>query len=360
MAQSIFKDLIASVFQGVTLGFYEKINGSLEAPNYYHDQFLDTEYSVDMSYNSLSGDYTRIMADVVSFDSPLPIKSRGAIKSASGEIPKIGMKMTLTEKEMNTLRILRNTPGRMVELSRKVFADTDACIFGIKERLEQAFLLGLSSGVTLIQDDNNAGLATRIDYNVPAENQAGVAVVWSDPAAKIIDDLKKSIKTARDAGHTSKYLWMDSATMAHFYNNTQVKEFFAFNQNFVGANVPQLDDNQVQAVLARTLGIAGVIVIDRTFKEQKDKTKTIKEGWTPNMVVLTTTTQVGTMVYSTLAEEEFPVEDVQYAKANDYIMVKTWGTTDPVSNATGAESIAFPILQNVESLFYIDTATVEA
>lgn len=360
MALSIFKDLIAELFQGVVLGQYEKINGLPDAPNYLHDQYLDQEYSVDMTYNSLSGEYTRIMADVVAYDSPLPIKSRGVIKSAAGEIPKIGMKMTLNEKQMNTLRILRQSAGRKVELARKVFADAEACIFGIKERLEQAFLLGLSSGVTLIQDSTNAGLAIRIDYNVPAANKSGVPTIWSNAAAKIIDDIKAKIRTARNAGHNVQYMWMSSDTMANFYNNTQVKEFFAFNQNFVGANVPQLDDSQVQSVLMRTLGLSGIIVVDRTFKEQKDATKTIKEGWTPNMVVLTPSLQVGTMVYSTLAEEEFPVEDVQYAKANDYILIKAWGTTDPVSNATGAETIAFPILQNVESFYYIDSATVQA
>jgi len=360
MAISIFKDLIEELFQGVVLGQYERINGLPEAPNYLHDQYLDSEYSVDMTYNSLSGDYTRIMADVVSFDSPLPIKSRGAIRSAAGSIPKIGVKYTLNEKEMNTLRILRNTPGRAVELARKVFADAESAMFGIKERLEQAFLLGLSSGVTLISDADNAGLAVRIDYNVPAGNQSGVPVVWSDPAANIIDDIRASIKTARNNGHTVRYLWMNADTMANFYNNTQAKELFAFNQNFVGVNVPQLDDAQVQSVLTRTLGIAGVIVVDRTFTEQKDATKTITEGWTPNMVVLTTSTQVGTLVYSTLAEEEFPQEHVQYAKPNDYILISKSGQDDPVSEKTMGQAIAFPILKDVESLYYIDTNTVEA
>ena len=360
MALSIFKDLIAEVFQGVTLGQYEKINGSPEAPNYYHDQYLNTEYSADMTYNSLSGDYTRISADIVSFDSPLPIKSRGAIKSASGEIPKIGMKMTLNEKEMNTLRILRLMPGRGVELARKVFADAEAGIYGVKERLEQAFLLGFSnSGVTLIQDTNNAGLAVRIDFNVPAENKFGVATVWSDPASTPISDLKAVRNAARAAGQNPNTMWMDSNILANLHANTQVKELFAFNQGFVGANVPTLDDEQVQGVIGRALGL-NVIVIDRSFVEQKDKTKTVSQGWTPNMVVLTTGTDVGTLVYSTLAEEEFPQEHVQYAKANDYILVSKSGQDDPVSEKTMVQAIAFPILKNVESLFYIDTATVEA
>src|SRR5690606_13891109 len=97
-----------------------------------------------------------------------------------------------------------------------------------------------------------------------------------------------------------------------------------------------------------------------SFIEQKDATRTVKEGWTPNMVVLSTGTNVGTLVYSTLAEEEFPQEHVQYAKPNDYILISKSGQDDPVSEKTMGQAIAFPILQNVESLFYIDTETVEA
>lgn len=59
------------------------------------------------------------------------------------------------------------------------------------------------------------------------------------------------------------------------------------------------------------------------------------------MVVLTTGTNVGSLPYSTLAEEEFPQEGVQYAKANAYILVAKNGTTDPVSEQTAASAIVF-------------------
>ena len=346
--------------EGVVTAQYEKLNGTKDAPVYLHDQLLTPEYSVDMTYNSLSGAYTRVTADVVAFDSPLPIKSRGAIKSASGEIPKIGMKLTLNEKQMNTLRILRNTPGRTMELARKVFADSEAVQFGIKETIEEALLLGFSGGVALIPDENNVGTAVRVNYNIPADNQTGVPVVWSDPASKPITDIKNSLKAAKAKGEYPDTIWMDSDILDNVLNNDQVKAQLLFNGGIVGdsANVPTLDQDQLSALLKRTLKL-NLMVVDRSFVHQKDKTKTVTEGWTPNMVVLTTGTQIGSLVYSTLAEEEFPQEHVNYAKPNQYILVSTWGTTDPVSQATGGQAIVFPILQNVESFFYIDTATVE-
>ena len=75
---------------------------------------LTPEYSVDMTYASVSGNFTRVTVDVVSFDSPVPLKSRGSIKKATGDIPKIGIGYTLNEKQMNTLRILRNMKDRSI------------------------------------------------------------------------------------------------------------------------------------------------------------------------------------------------------------------------------------------------------
>ena len=346
--------------ESVVTAQYERLNGTADALNYLHDQLLTPEYSVDMTYNSLSGSYTRVTADVVAFDSPLPIKSRGSIKSASGEIPKIGMKLTLNEKQMNTLRILRNTPGRTTELARKVFADAEAVQFGIKERIEQALLLGLSGGVALIPDEDNVGTAVRVNYNIPEENQSGVATVWSDENSKPITDIKNMLKAARAKGEYPNTIWMDSNVLEHLLNNNQVKAQFLFNGGVTGdaASVPTLDQDQLSNLFRRTLKL-NLQVVDRTFVHQKDGNKIVSEGWTPNMVVLTTGTQLGSLVYSTLAEEEFPQEHVNYAKPNQYILVSTWGTTDPVSQATGGQAIVFPILQNVESFFYLDTATVE-
>ena len=359
--QSIFKDLIDEYMESVVLAQYEKVNGSKDAPNYLHEQFLTPEYSADMTYSSMSGDFTRITADIVAFDSPLPVKSRARIKSASGEIPKMGMKFLLNEKEMNTLRILRRDTGRKTELARKVFNDSENGIFGVKEKIEQAMLMGLSGGVALVPEEENTGTAVRVNYDIPEGNQFGVTGKWSDPDSKPLTDLRRIVKAAKGKGEYPNTIWMDADTLNNLLENNQIKAQFAWNQNFSGdnPNIPTLDQEQLTALFSRTMRM-NLIVIDRTFVHQKNGKKIVTEGWTQDMVVLTTGTNIGSLVYSTLAEEEFPVEGVQYSKANDYILVKKWGTTDPVSEATGVEGIVFPILQNVESIFYINSEEATA
>lgn len=359
MAKSIFQDLVGKYFPNIAKYFYEKINGSKTEPNYLHDEMLDEEYSDDMTYASISGNYTRVTADVVAFDSPAPIKTRGSIKTATGDIPKMALKYVLNEKQMNTLINLSNRKDRIKEFIKKIYNDTEAAMYGIKEKIEQAHLLGFSGGITLIEDTQNVGTGIRINYNIPASNQFGVVSKWSEATAKPIDDIKNILSAAKAKGEYPDTIWMDSNILSNIVNNDQVKQMFAFSLNFVGTNVPSLSEDQVRDVFKRNLKL-NLRIVDRTFFHEKDGKRTTSQGWTANMVVFSTGTKVGSLVYSKLAESSFKVDGVQYAEPNSYILVKKDGTTDPVSERTAAEALVIPVLQNVESLFYMNTEEATA
>jgi hypothetical protein len=359
MAKSIFQDLVTKYFPATAKYFYAKINGSKEEPKYLHDEMLDEEYSDDMTYASISGNFTRVTADVVAFDSPAPIKSRGSLKTATGDIPKMAIKYVLNEKQMNTLINLSNKAGRIGEFIKKIFNDTESVIYGIKEKIEQAHLLGFSGGITLIEDALNVGTGIRINYNIPLSNQFGSVIKWSSPTSTPIDDIKRVLKDAKSKGEYPDTIWMDSDILDNILNNDQVKQLFAFSLNFVGTNVPSLSEDQVRDVLKRNFKL-NLRIVDRTFYHEKDGKRTTSKGWTPNMVVFTSGVKVGALVYSKLAESIYKQEGVIYAEPNSYILVKKDGTTDPVSERTAAEALVIPVLQNVESLFYLNTEEAAA
>lgn len=350
----LIQDLVRTYFKADTKYKYDTINGSKEEPKYLHTEMLDEEYSDDMTYESISGKFNRVTADVVSLGSPAPLKTRGSISSASGKIPKLSMKFVLEEEEMSTIINLMNKKDRRKELIKKIFADSENVIFGIKEKVEQAHLLGFSGGITVIPDEQNVGTGIRINYNIPEENQMNAELNWSDPNSKPIDDIKRVLKSARFKGEHPNTIWMDGYTLDKLLNNGQVKQQFAFNMNFVGTNVPILDEEQVRAVLKRSVKL-NLRVIERSFRHEKDGKITTSEGWTPNMVVFSSGTKVGSLVYSKLAETTFRQKQVSYAEPNNYILVKKDGTTDPVSMRTAGEALVIPVLQDVNSLFYLDS-----
>lgn len=332
---------------------YLKINGSEENPQYLHDSMLDAEYSSDMTYDSISGDFARVTADVVSFDSPLPIKKRASLSSSKGMIPKVGMKFTMNEKQLNTLRILSLDPSTKGQLVKEIFKDPENAIFGVKELHEKMLLNSLSGAAMLVPDEENVGTAVRITYDVPDENKYGATVKWSNLGATPITDMKRIIRAARKTGGVNE-VFMDSYTVDALLANKQVKDQFAFSQNFVGANVPNLLQDQLSLLLRSILRV-NLNVMDRTFVTEKNGIRKSVEGWSANQVVFTKSKKVGSLVWSTTAEEFSPTEGVNYAKPNDYMLLSMSGTTDPVSRKTAIQAIAVPVLQDVHSMYYLDT-----
>ena len=356
--KSYFSELIKKYLPKTAKYFYDKINGSKEEPKYLHDQMLDEEFSDDMNYASISGNFTRITADVVAFDSPMPLKSRSVISTATGSIPKIGLKYILNEKQMNTLINLSNREGRIKELIKKIFNDTENCILGIKEKIEQIHLIGFSSGMTIIKTEENTGTGIRINYNIPNSNKFGAVTKWDDSEAKPIDDIRRILKAAKDKGERPNTIWMDGFGVDRLLNNQQVKEMFAFTLNFQGDNVPMLSEDQLTSLFRTTLKL-NLKVVDRSFTIEKDGKRSVVQGWTENMVVFTTGVKVGSLVYSTSAEAHFKQKDVEYAEPNSYILISKSGTTDPVSEKTVGQALVVPVLQNVESIFYLNSAEAQ-
>ena len=77
MEKSLYFNYIQKFFPKLVLGVTEKLNGVNDgALSYMHKNLLNTEYSVDGRWESLTGSYTRVAADVVAMDSELPLKKR--------------------------------------------------------------------------------------------------------------------------------------------------------------------------------------------------------------------------------------------------------------------------------------------
>lgn len=96
MVNKYFPQLVASVV--------EKLNGKNQtALTYMYRDHLTNTYSQDGRWASITAEYTRVAADVVSMDAELPLKSRDKVSTAEGQIPKVGMKLYMSEKQLKDL-----------------------------------------------------------------------------------------------------------------------------------------------------------------------------------------------------------------------------------------------------------------
>ncbi|OHT44428.1 hypothetical protein B0A71_12920 [Flavobacterium tructae] len=340
-------------FKAIAKTIEEKVNGKKTELTYLYKEMLTEELSVDLQWKSLTVNSNIVAADIVALDSALPLKKRDSFGTASGDIPKSGMKLQLTEKQMTDIDVLKARNVETAVLVDKIFQDEVKCTMGVHEKMELIFLQGLSTGIGLVEDENNVGTGVRVDYGYVASNKFGASVVWSNANAKPIDDISRIVKVAKSKGDQIKFLMMSDDTFDKFASNQQTREQYAFSQNFVGTAIPVPDLEQVNAMLQRKFKLS-IIVVDRTVTTERDGIRTIHTPWAVDNVIFLTSNKVGKLAYGILAEETRKSSKVMYEKSGSFILLKKWSTEEPFAEFTSSQALALPVINNVSSIYLLN------
>ena len=327
-------------------------NGRL---TYLHKEMLRQEYSADQKWESAAVDTTFVAADVVAMDSELPLKKRGQLHAANGDLPKLGIKMRLGEKQINNINIIRAVSSDYTQIERKLTNDTVKCVTGIDERNEAIFLQGLSEGITLVEDENNVGTGIRVDFKYLDKNKFGVVKRWRGVDFRPISDIKRVVEAAGGSINVPVIV-MSKKTYDLMRNSVEAKEYAARSIGMIVLKdtiLPVPLPNVFDAAFSSETGCR-IKLVDRIVKIEKDgKVKNIRP-WNDDKVIFLPSEQVGALVYGTLAEETNPVNGVDYTKANPYVLVSKYSKNDPLQEFTSAQAICLPIIENVDQIFQLD------
>lgn len=359
MEKSLFKQWVDKLWKPIADKIVSLINGKKDEPTYLHKSMLTKDFSPNLKWESLTSNTSIVAADVVSMDSPLPLKKRDSITLANGDIPKLGMKLALNERTMTDLNILRNMPGQQNAFVTKLFADTKKAIFGVYEQAENIFLQALSSGVALVPDANNVGTGIRVDYGVPTANKFGVSVLWSSASTSTpMDDLERVLTKANDDGNTITVIYMDKTASNNFRKSQQVKDFYASWKDISGtAPVPTI--SKLNEALEDEHKVS-IKVIDRSIRFEKNGVQTSIKPWADGAVTFLTSEQVGRLVYGQLAEEVHKAKQVDYQKVDDYILLSKFHKVDPLAEFTTSQALVLPVLDSPDAVYLLDSKTVQA
>ena len=364
MEQSLFIQFIAKWFPGIVLGVVEKLNDTKNALTYLHKRLLRSDYSVSGKWESLSGTYTQVMADVVSMDSSLPLKKRDSIAKATGDIPKMGIELKLNERQLTDIGVLQaqnvNNNNQTI-LLKKIFEDTPKVISAVYERNEAIFLEALSTGVCVIDDIENVGTGFRVDYGYLSANKFGTTAVWSTAAsAKPLDDIQRVIDKATMDGNTITTCFMDKTAFNNMVKSTQFLDYFAFTIGYTGTLRSAPTSSQVNGMLSDKFGFT-IEIIDRSVRYEKNGVQTSFKPWATGAVVFVCSNELGALVYARLAEEDHPVTGVTYEKAEEYILVSKFRTNRPsLGEFTTSQARVIPVLSNVDQNYLLDSTAVQA
>ncbi|MDQ8748398.1 major capsid protein [Elizabethkingia miricola] len=309
----------------------------------------------------------KVMADIVAVGSKAPRKGRESVKSITGEIPKVEIAFDITEKDQIDLQKLRNAasnyPGNAAlqgQLSDKIYGDAAKCIDGTNARMEWMAKQLASTGKYETTIDNNAGGVSKVkvDFGVKSQNAAfdWFAGNVDFATGKPLDEIRKVYNASLKAGKPLLYMWMDRLSFGQFVQFEQV-------QKFAASFIQQLTDNlneptlvQVNTALAAQ-GLPTIILWDSFMNaEAKSGVKTMQSGWTLGNILFSTSNTLGDTQYTITPEFNNQFPDVMSQAINrGFILVKSFGSQDPILVSTKGVAFATPVLRDPSKLLIVKT-----
>lgn len=203
MNPSLFLEFIDKYFRLVIGKITEKINGKKAEEQLLHKTMLTEEYSADLTWGSTELSTSIVAADVVAMDSSLPLKKRDKIANASGTIPKIGIKFRKGEKTISDINVMQARGADEQTIVSKIFDDTPKAIKGVDVRKEIMFQQALSTGATLVNDDENTGTGVRVEFGYKPENMFhATKAKWGEADAVPQDDVQQLFDKAEEDGNS--------------------------------------------------------------------------------------------------------------------------------------------------------------
>lgn len=360
MVQSQFVEYIRKIFPRLQ-NVVDSVNGKRNGDNkrtYLHKSMLRKVYSADQKWSNAAVNTTYVAADMVSMNSPLPIKSRDAIAHANGSLPKIGMKKIMFESDINAVNIMKAQGAEWTNIANKLTSDPIACSVGIDEQNEANFLTGLSNGIVAVEDENNTGTALRINFGYLPENCFGVET----RNELTLDDIKRVLAYADNNGDTIITICIALSTYNKLRQTQGAKELVA---NYRGQT---FDSNTKLPVPTASLfdeafaddnnGVA-FLKIDRSIISEKNGKRKPYKPWNQNKLIFLTTEEVGALVWGTLAEKTNPVEGVVYSTVDEYKLISRYRTTEPFTETTSGQALVLSVIENVDQIYSLDISEAQ-
>lgn len=354
MEQSIFYNLIAKFFPKLQR-LIERINGKREGLTYLHKTMLRREYSPDNKWESSTINTTFVAADYVSEDSSAPIKMRDSIGSANGKLPKIAIARPLKESDMTKIRIMKAQGGTTAQIAEKLAQDPIACATGIDERNEYAFLKGFSEGVVAVKDDENPNALMRLNFGYLPENSFGATSVGEVD----LDDIYSVIEKANDNGSTITKIAIAKTTYDALRKTRKARQLAADykGQSYDSSTeLPVPSPTQFNDAFSDETNGVEFNIINRTVVTEQNGVRTKVKPWNPNRLVFYTSDIVGTLVYGRLAEQDNPVDGVNYQTIDNYKLIARFRETNPLREMTTGQAFAAPIIEDVDQIYVLDIA----
>lgn len=361
MEKSMYFEYADKFFPQLVLSIVEKLNDSNRPLSYLYRDLLRRQFSADGKWASILAKYTQVAADIVSLDSELPLKARDTVENISGEIPKLGLKRYLTEKDIKDINSMIASGQPMTRVVERIFQDLPWAIQAIYERIEDIFLSELSTGVGLSTRSNGTGVRIDVKYRAENQFQCLVAAWAADPDhATPVADIQQIYDKAEEDGNVISDLYLDEYALRALGKCKEMKEKYAFISDFSGNNIPALNFNKLEAVFQDEWNTTLHRPINRKVRTEINGVQATHNPWAQGRLVFVCDSVVGDLVWTDTMEMTHPVAGVVYQTADEFILASQYAKNDPYREFTSSQAMVVPIISSVDRIYTLDSKTVTA
>ena len=353
--KSLFSDIVDKYLKPVIGKLMELVNGSNKEKPLFFKQYLKEEESLDYRWGSSTFSDSIVAADVVPLGSPAPLKSRGSLQTASGEVPKLALKYRVDENDVINIRKMEALGRAEADVASRVLKDVPRAIKGIEQRLEYMFLQAVSTGYTLVPIDEKNGV--RVSFGFDEQKQINATKKWSKADATPIDDIRKLFTKAEEDAISLELVCLSNKYLNLIRSSEQGKILVANYRGATsipkGAVLPQPTQSVMLDALKDEFGVEFVVMDSNIRIEKADGSKENEKPFKEDHIVALPSREIGRLVYSQLAEELNPVSGVAYEKAGSYTLVSKYSNNDPLEEFTSAQAMALPVIDNATNIYIL-------
>lgn len=354
----------ASLIQGLNEKDMQAVVNTYNLNPFYFPTLFPLKFNPTLTIKALVADQgIPIVADVVSFNSSAPKKTRQVVKRYTGDIPKIEISRVKEETDLNDyfqLLHYANTTNGAKAILDWIYDDTQFCWDGVNARLEWLALQALSTGKIKLDNTNNVGVVTEtdIDFLVPSTSQSGVTVKWASGNAATMDPItviRTAVKAAKARGFKLNYIFTDQDTFDVMCLSDKLAKYCA-SWVIKATNLQAAPTvAEVNAAL-KANNLPTFVVIDSYVTiELTDGTRTSVNPWKTGVLTFTPGLVVGNTYHAPLADELVGSSAATKVK-REHVMLKKYSLEEPsVMEVTKGLANAFPAWASAQQSYMVDT-----
>ena len=336
-----------------------RLNSRHVRPMYYPN-FFTPKRVTSLKWETLVGEKgAPVIADVVSFDSSAPEKTREVISKMSGDIPKIAVKRGMNESDYQEYKNLeRDAQGdaEQMELLNLSFKDQDFVYNAVRGRVEWLSMQYMSRAGFNLSAKNNNGIVTTefVGCGMPEKNRKKSSADWADAAkADGLQDIENVLTDAAAVGNSLRYIIMLTSdfTLLKKQKATIDKIKGWINQT----SKVVITKKVINEYLAEQENPAQIITINPAVRiEDANHKRTTVCPWKKHRICFLEDLNVGNIQHGPImAENSESLKKKAIMVKKDFILVTKFSTEEPFKEWTKAEANAIPVVNDPEAMYIL-------